>query len=395
MRDYDSFKPMSRVKLTEYKAKKLISGDAYVGYPVRSGDALKLPTKQTYVGKVDEGVKKRFKNGLIAVNVAAPAIAKKMKEWHARGFSQFIIEPYFEHDISEEQYLSLERVRSGIRVLHTKEGGVDIEAHPEKVATYILTSKDDNAKVSEATGLPLNFLQELLGVFEENFFAFVEINPLVLRGSEVHLLDAAVLVDSAGTFFVHEAWKGSDVVGPRAQHKAEKNVEALAATTPAALSLKVLNKDGALFFLLSGGGGSIVIVDEVASRGAGKLIGNYGEYSGGPTREETYLYAKEVIALMLASKWKPGRGGSASGGKALVIAGGVANFTDIKQTFAGIIDALTETAVALRTQRPHVQQRRPLALPLRGQRDCCRQHSLGARLLPQRAFRARLERGGG
>lgn len=78
-------------------------------------------------------------------------------------------------------------------------------------------------------------------------------------------------------------------------------------------------------------------------------MGNYGEYSGGPTREETYLYAKEVIALLLGSKREK---------KALVIAGGVANFTDVQKTFAGIIDALKEEAQTLRAQGIKVFVRR-------------------------------------
>jgi ATP-citrate lyase beta-subunit len=44
--------------------------------------------------------------------------------------------------------------------------------------------------------------------------------------------------------------------------------------------------------------------------------------------------------------------------KALVIAGGVANFTDVQKTFAGIIDALSEFAPKLREQRIKVFVRR-------------------------------------
>ena len=44
--------------------------------------------------------------------------------------------------------------------------------------------------------------------------------------------------------------------------------------------------------------------------------------------------------------------------KALVIAGGVANFTDVKKTFAGIIDALSEFAPKLRAQKIKVFVRR-------------------------------------
>jgi ATP-citrate lyase beta-subunit len=163
------------------------------------------------------------------------------------------------------------------------------------------------------------------------------------------LLDAAALVDSAGEFFVRDSWKGDDVITARSKHPAEDAVEALAATTPASLKLSVINPNGALFFLLSGGGGSIVIADEVQVQGLGGALANYGEYSGGPTREETFLYARQIAALML---------GSTAPKKALVIAGGVANFTDVKKTFLGIIDALTEVAPRMREQGIKVFVRR-------------------------------------
>ncbi len=144
---------------------------------------------------------------------------------------------------------------------------------------------------------------------------------------------------AAAQFFVKGAWTGEDLPPARAKHPAESRVNELQKTTPASLKLTVLNPDGSLFFLLSGGGGSIVIEDQAALAGLGSSIGNYGEYSGGPTREETYLYAREVIGLLLAST-APRR--------ALIIAGGVANFTDVAKTFAGIIDALGERAQELR-----------------------------------------------
>ena len=49
---------------------------------------------------------------------------------------------------------------------------------------------------------------------------------------------------------------------------------------------------------------------------------------------------------------------SASKSKMLVIAGGVANFTDVKQTFLGIIDMLSESASKLRAAGVKVYVRR-------------------------------------
>ena len=203
---------------------------------------------------------------------------------------------------------------------------------------YLISSDKDVVSLAVSSGIPETFLNACIKAFDADFFAFLEINPFIVRGRDTYLLDAAVLVDDAGAFFT-DAWGEADLVKPKVRHPAEVRVEALAATTPASLKLSVINPDGALFFLLSGGGGSIVIADEAQLLGAGALMGNYGEYSGGPTRQETYLYAKEVLSVMMASH-APKR--------ALIIAGGIANFTDMKSTFAGIIDALSEVALTMR-----------------------------------------------
>jgi len=329
---------MSRVKLGEYRAKKMLLGNDYAGLSIRTEGGDTLPKDGRWVAKVDQGVKKRFKQGLVVVDKSAAELNAVIDGWRSKGFSQFILEPFFSHNMKEEQYFSMERVREGIRILHAKDGGVDIEAHPEAVKHYLITSAADVPAVAATSGMPHAFLQNCIDVFDKNFLAFLEINPLVIVDGQAHLLDAAVLVDDAGAFFT-DVWGEDDLVRSKTRHPAEARVEALASTTPASLKLSVINPDGALFFLLSGGGGSIVIADEAQLKGAGSMIGNYGEYSGGPTREETYLYAKEVIGVMLASK---------AAKKALVIAGGIANFTDMKSTFSGIIDALTEVAQIMR-----------------------------------------------
>lgn len=339
---------MSRIKLTEYRAKRLILGEAYEGVSLSLDTEPSFPKDAHLVLKVDQGIKKRMKQGLVAVDIAPSKIDHYLKDWSKRGFAQFLAEPLLPHEQSEEQYLSLERVRTGIRLLHAASGGIDIEDHPEQVTSLVVVDKNVGEAASR-TNIPETFLAHLLEVFEQNHFAFLEINPLIVRGQEVYLLDAAVLVDSAGQFFTRNGWTEDDIAETAKVHPAEGRVAMLQKTTPASLKLTVLNPDGGLFFLLSGGGGSIVAADEAALKGAGSQIGNYGEYSGGPTREETYLYAKEVLSLLLASK---------ASKKALVIAGGVANFTDIKVTFAGIESAISESANELRKAGVKVYVRR-------------------------------------
>ena len=82
--------------------------------------------------------------------------------------------------------------------------------------------------------------------------------------------------------------------------------------------------------LLSGGGASLVLADEVADQGMGAELGNYGEYSGSPTTDDTQMYTSYILDAVLVSK---------AAKKVIIIAGGVANFTDVKQTFLGIIAA--------------------------------------------------------
>lgn len=339
---------MARVKMTEYRAKKILIGDTYRGIEMKNGAKLTGTLRGQWVAKVDQGTKRRFKQGLIAIGSRAKLVAK-LGSWKRRGFSRFIVEPFIPHDKKEERYLSLERVRGGIRFMYAKDGGVDVEAHPESVQTLIVHEQRHIEKVAHATKIPEQFLSGIYDAFNGNFLAFLEMNPLVVRKNRTHILDAAALVDSAGVFFARGAWGEADLVKKESRHPAEKRVEELDATTPASLKLSVLNKNGSIFLLLSAGGGSIVIADQAEMAGAEKLIGNYGEYSGGPTREETYLYAREIVQLLVHSK---------NAKKALVIAGPVANFTDVRVTFLGIIDALSEKAAELRKSKVKVFVRR-------------------------------------
>lgn len=339
---------MARLKLTEHRAKQLLLGHAYKGISFGEIMPHSLPKRGRFVVKVDQGVKKRFVQGLVVLNVKAQEIQNVIQPWKKKGYTRFLVEPFFVHDAKEEQYLSLERARDGLRLLFAATGGIHVESHSKKIQSVVLTKKTSLEAVAKKFKIPFPLLSHLVECFEKNAFAFLEINPLVIRGEETFLLDAAVSVDGAGAFFAPSAWQDEDIARP-AMHPSEVRVADIAKTTPASLKLKVLHPDGSLFFLLSGGGGSIVIADQAYVRGMEKEIGNYGEYSGAPSREETYLYTREVLDLLLRSRAKR---------KALVIAGGIANFTDVLATFLGIMDALAEKAEALVRGRVRVFVRR-------------------------------------
>lgn len=316
---------MARVKLSEYTAKTLLATD-YTGVDIHLAsldkDIRQLAADQSYIIKVDQGIKKRGKQGLIRLNVRKSAAKKAVQELTSKGFERFIAEPMLPHDDKEEQYLSIERMRESMRFLYSSEGGMDIEEHPESIQQY--TTIDD-------VPLPRNFLEHIVSVMNKEHLSFVEVNPLVVRGDDCILLDAAVLADSAGSW--QSSWDESDIIQVGTKSTAERAIAELNDGSPASFSFRVLNPDGAIWLLLSGGGASITIADEAANRGKADLIGNYGEYSGGPTREETQLYTEAVLEQIFRSN---------APRKAIIIAGGVANFTDVRKTFAGIIDAFTK-----------------------------------------------------
>ena len=99
---------------------------------------------------------------------------------------------------------------------------------------------------------------------------------------------------------------------------------------------------------VAGGGASVVYADTISDLGYANELANYGEYSGAPSTEHTYEYAKTLIQLMT----KPFASSSAKAkeeeGKIFIIGGSIANFTDVAATFKGLIRALnTYTEVLL------------------------------------------------
>ena len=73
--------------------------------------------------------------------------------------------------------------------------------------------------------------------------------------------------------------------------------------------------------MVAGGGASVIYADTITDLGCMNELANYGEYSGDPSEEFTYLYAKTILDLMTR---KPN-----PKGKYLLIGGGIANFTDV------------------------------------------------------------------
>lgn len=336
---------MARKKLSEYRAKSLLYqglGIDYQGIELDGqADTFGLAEGQKYVIKVDQAEKGRFKKGLVKLDQTKDSIKNSAEELFGKGYRYLLVEPQFGHDQSEERYLSVERVREGLKVSYSDRGGINVEENPDSIK-YGIYGQD---QIADIPGL-----NSIIKTFEDNYFSFLEINPLVIQDGKPNLLDAAVEADGEAVFF-EDNWKESDIRRPltREVTAEEKAVEELANKSQASFSLEVINPNGSVFLLLSGGGASVVVADEVFNLGKGEQLANYGEYSGNPNLEETRHYTEQIVKLALKSSAKD---------KSIIIAGGVANFTDIRATFKGVIEAFQNHESDMKQQGIKVYVRR-------------------------------------
>lgn len=348
---------MSRVKISEFKAKNIIYGAFNFDYFGLSIDLSKnvwakelkaLNNKDFYVVKVDQAIKKRNKLGLVFVKRTKTQVTKDLLGLKKKGFDWALVENFVEHEKNEEKFIALLRTKEGIQLAYSEKGGVDVEENKEKLHNCVLDHFFFNSK-DNLTSLNSAILQKLHKVFLDAHMTYLEINPALIERDNFIPLDAAVEVDSAALFFVDGVWGKEDVRSSSKLSIFEKRVEELNDNSPASFNLKMLNKDASVFLLLSGGGASVVVADELAAQGLHNEIANYGEYSGNPNEEETYTYTIELLKLLLDSKAK---------NKVLIIGGGIASFTDVAKTFKGIIRALESNGDKLSEQKVSVFVRR-------------------------------------
>jgi ATP-citrate lyase beta-subunit len=261
-----------------------------------------------------------------------------------------LIEPQIAHTTESERYIALSRQREGVQLDFSRQGGIHVEAHADDIQSCLLTEQNDWSDAIASTGFTKTQLQNLVDVFNKGFMSLLEINPYIVEDGVALPLDVAIEVDDAGSYFT-DLWSEGDFrYAPSAKSSPEELiVRKLDEKSPSSLKLEMINPDGSIFLLLSGGGASVVVADEVYNLGFGEQLANYGEYSGNPNIEETYIYTLSLLKLLVASK---------SPKKVLFIGGAVANFTDIANTFEGIIKAIDELSDSLGQQEVKIYVRR-------------------------------------
>jgi ATP citrate (pro-S)-lyase len=341
---------MARVAITEYAAKKLVLGDTYSGVsvtPETIEEAVSLlDEKAVYIVKIDVGIKKRGKQGLLRLNIGKNVAKKALQELFDLGHDRCVIEEMVPHGTEQERYLSIDLEREGALVLFSDKGGVEIEENIQEIQRFSIPRAEalegETSLVLE--GVPLG---SLLRSMQQYHLSFLEINPFLAINNTFLPLDMAVEIDDAKAGKLPQ-WAHDHIIR-KANSEQEMAVLLQDESTAAALTLKTLNADGSILTLLSGGGASLVAMDALVTAGLQEKIINYSEYSGAPTRDETRAYAHTLLQVLFASKAPK---------KVILIAGGVANFTDIMTTFQGLVDAFTDTLELLQKENIYICIRR-------------------------------------
>ncbi len=269
---------------------------------------------------------------------------------------RFIIEPFLPHKDEQEYYISFRTENDDDVMAISASGGVDIEENWDTVTEVLIpvTSDEEEAKHLILSQIPDQIdAKDVVGklavglykLFRELHFVYLELNPFIVEGTTIHLLDMVAKLDDTAGYLMHEQWQGIEFpsgFGQDTLTKEEQFITSLDEKSGASLKLTILNPKGVVWTLVAGGGASVVFADTIADTWGPEELANYGEYSGNPNKEETYYYTKTVLDLMTREKDAKGRK------KVLLIGGAIANFTDVAKTFDGIIQALDEYADKLR-----------------------------------------------
>ncbi len=322
--------------------------------------------KERLVVKVDQIIGKRGKNNLIALNVDFDGAKKFINEHlgktaEVKGkkgkLTHFLVEPFVGH--KEEYYIAITSEREFDSIQFSTKGGVDIEENWESVITINVPvlgelKREDilkNIGGVENKEQIADFIEALYKMYCDLGFSYLEINPFAFSGDQIVPLGAVAKIDDTALFETAEKLGEIEFPVPfgREYTKEEQYIRRIDEKSGSSLKLTILNPGGKVWTMVAGGGASVIYADTVVDLGFEKELANYGEYSGDPSTEETYEYAKTILDLVTRDGKK---------GKVLLIGGGIANFTDVAKTFKGILMALNDYAQKLRKNEVKIYVRR-------------------------------------
>ncbi len=360
---------MARKKIREYDAKLLLAKHL-PGIKVQSivvtPDTNLAALEQEYswlqkplVVKPDQLFGKRKKLGLVLMNVGYDKVKEFIQQHQYKEvtigkakdtLTNFLIEPFIPHD--HEYYLAFTSEREHDTIYFSVQGGVDVEENWDSIIKIDVPTLFNINDVAFPLTIPrqmIRWIDALFNAYRDLDFTYLELNPFTIEGDKLIPLDTVAIIDDCAAFKNKQRWGNLEF--PREFGKKtfpeEERIERIDRDSGASLKLTVLNPKGTIWNILGGGGASIIYLDMIANLGKGNDIANYGETSGNPSTSESYEYAKTILELMIKNN-----------GKILFIVGGIANFTDVRETFTGFIQALEEYAPQLKGQDISVFVRR-------------------------------------
>jgi ATP-citrate lyase beta-subunit len=376
IREYDAKRMLERLWPVYLGDGAVFGGKAAAVTPLTDWDRLEGENpwlqKEKLVVKPDQLIGKRGKHGLILLDADLAAVKRWVQERMGKPVTvgpvtgvldHFIVEPFLPP--SKEYYLAIKSDRDGDAIYFSPAGGVDIEENWDRVVSIpvpVATSVED-MPVSEKLPAGLSsqertffppFIKGLFKFYSDLHFAFLEFNPLSVAGNRVVPLDTKARLDDTASFEAGKRWGDISFPPPfgRAPSKEELYIKELDEGTGASLKLTILNPKGRIWTMNAGGGASVIYTDTIVDLGFAGELANYGEYSGNPSQEFTYKYARTILDLFTREKDPQGRP------KVLIIGGGIANFTDVAETLGGIIQALTEYKDRLQAVHARIYLRR-------------------------------------
>lgn len=320
---------MPNYKLSEYQVKKLWNKFNNNSFNADYINLNKLNLNNiignNLVVKVDDGSKRRMKRGLVKLNQTKKEIIDWIKERNDT-------KNYFVEEMTEvlDEYYVMIRPEDDYDVLYlNKTGGIN-QLNPLDNAIQYKVHINDKPKFNESE---LNLiLRNLFNFYRHYHITFLEVNPLAKTKKGFIPLDFAVLIDDCSFYLFNDNEKEILELEYLNDNKyaIESYIHNLDLQTGGSLKFKLLNPEGTVWTMVAGGGASVVYTDAIVNLGYKDDLANYGEYSGNPPSELVYKYANAIFKCM--SKVKKA--------KVLFIGGGIANFTDVRKTFIGLLTSV-------------------------------------------------------
>ena len=327
------------MKLYEFEGHKIFkkAGIASPFFVVVSNlDEVDLAVKRIgfpMVAKLQVLSGKRGKNGGVKVCKNEKELTDFCKEFFGKEFlgEQIrFIELCSFVDIANENYISI-TYDTTLKIpflMFSKKGGIDIEEvdNGDIVRVDIDPFFGPDEKELIGKDIPVEFAMRLWDAFSKYDCRLIEVNPLaVTKLGDYVALDAKVILDDAGL----SRHKDLDVLqkGAAGAVPTERELKAREIDENdyrGTAGSRFIEFDGDIAILASGGGASLLVMDALFENGG--MPANYTEYSGNPPREKVEKLTE--IAL------------SRAGLSGCLVAGAVANFTDIFETLSGFVDGL-------------------------------------------------------